>query len=90
MPRRTKYEIWVEILEVCLNQSRHQSWILRELGLKTDHVKDSIQFLIDRDLLHADNQEEEKWVGYQTTLKGKEALLHFYTLITNFFPQKKK
>ena len=50
MGRRTKYEIWVEILEVCLNQPRTQSWILRDLRLKTEHVKNSLQFLIDREL----------------------------------------
>lgn len=88
MARRTKYEIWVEILEVCLNQPRHQSWILRELRLKTDHVKDSLQFLINRGLIKAEEPEDDVWMAYRTTSKGKEALLHFYTLITNYFTTK--
>ena len=84
LPRRTKYEIWVEILEVCLNHSRHQSWILRELRLKTESVKSALQFLLDRNLLNQINHDND-WTEYRTSLKGKEALVHFYALISNFF-----
>ena len=83
--RRTKYEIWVEILEVCLNEPHHQSWILKELSLKTDLVKKSIAFLLERNLLIEIIDEEDKWTAYRTTMKGKEALSHFYQLMTNFF-----
>jgi len=84
LPRRTKYEIWVEILEVCLNHSRHQSWILRELRLKTESVKSALQFLLNRNLLNQINPDND-WTEYRTSLKGKEALAHFYALISNFF-----
>jgi len=85
MSRRTKYEIWVEILEFCQHHARHQSGILRELRLKTEHVKSALQFLIDRDLITAETKEGDEWITYQTTPKGKEALLQFYTLITDYF-----
>jgi predicted transcriptional regulator len=83
--RRTKYEIWVEILEVCLNHPRHQSWILRELRLKTESVKVALKFLLERNLINQISPQDDKWVEYRTSLKGKEALSHFYALITNFF-----
>ena len=85
LPRRTKYEIWVAILEVCLNSPRHQSWILRELSLKTNHAKQEIEFLLHRKLLNEILNKEDNWPAYQTSLKGKKALTHFYRLISNFF-----
>jgi len=85
LPRRTKYEIWVSILEVCLNSPRHQSWILRELSLKTNHAKQEIEFLLQRNLLNEIISNEDNWPAYQTSIKGKKALNHFYRLITNFF-----
>ncbi len=85
MSRRTKYEIWVEILEVCLNSPRHQSWILRELRLKTNHVKESLQFLVNRNLIKVEEEDNDVWLVYRTTTKGKEALLHYYKLISDFF-----
>ena len=85
MTRRTKYEIWVAILEVCLNFPKHQSGILRELSLKTNHAKQEIEFLLQRNLLNETLNKDDKWPSYQTSLKGKKALNHFYRLISNFF-----
>ncbi len=72
-------------MEVCLNSPRHQSWILRELSLKTNHAKQEIEFLLHRKLLNEILNKEDNWVAYQTSLKGKKALNHFYRLISNFF-----
>ncbi|MHA1522194.1 MAG: winged helix-turn-helix domain-containing protein [Promethearchaeota archaeon] len=88
MGRRTKYEIWVGILEVCLYTPRHQSWILRELGMKTEAVKEALNFLLERNLLNSLEKDDDNWISYHTSLKGKEALNHFYHLITHFFSNK--
>ena len=85
MFRRTKYEIWVEILEICLNTPHHQSFILHSLGSKTELVKNALDYLLSRELISEMNTDEQKWVSYQTTLKGKQALSQFYDLITKFF-----
>ncbi len=86
--RRTKYEIWAEILEVCSKSPRSQSWILRELRLKTVNTKEAIDFLIERGLIELNNTENSKWDVYKTTLLGKEALNDFYKLIRKYFRSK--
>jgi predicted transcriptional regulator len=88
--RRTKYEIWVEILEICLNKPLHQSKILRELRLKTEMVKEALNFLKKRGLIEETEIEKDNWTAYRTTLKGKQALNHFYTLIQKFFTKEEK
>ena len=86
--RRTKYEIWAEILEVCLNSPRSQSWIIRELRLKTVNAKEALDFLSNRGLIKLDHLENSKWDGYKTTDLGKQALHDFYKLIRQYFRSK--
>ena len=84
MSRRTKYEIWVDILESCLNESKTQSYLVRMLRLKTDHAKESIDFLMTRNLLQMKNEGKNDWIEYFTTTKGKKALYLYYKLIMIF------
>ncbi len=83
--RRTKYEIWAEILEVCLKSPRSQSWILRELRLKTVNAKEALDFLSERGLIEMIHLENSKWDGYRTTILGKQALHDFYKLLRHYF-----
>ncbi|MFX0107485.1 MAG: winged helix-turn-helix domain-containing protein [Candidatus Hodarchaeota archaeon] len=84
-PRRTKYERWVELLEACVWESRTQSWLMRHLGLKTQMIKEDIQFLLDAGLFEQVDAPEEGIYVFKTTEKGREALDQFYTLVTQFF-----
>jgi len=83
--RRNKFELWSEILETCNKVPRTQSWLLRELRLKTSSVKDSLSFLVERELICQVEEENYNTVAYLTTDKGKEALRNYYTLITKYF-----
>jgi predicted transcriptional regulator len=83
--QRNKFEIWSEILEACNKVPRTQSWLLRELRLKTSSVKNSISFLIERELIYQVEVEKYNTVAYLITDKGKEALRNYYTLITKYF-----
>ena len=85
-PRRTKYERWVELLEVCVWESRTQSWLMRHLGLKTQLIKEDLQFLVDAGLFEQLDKPEEGMYVFKTTEKGRGALDQFYTLVTQFFP----
>ncbi|TFG17520.1 MAG: hypothetical protein EU530_10500 [Promethearchaeota archaeon] len=58
--RRRRYEIWAEILEVCLQSPRTQSWIIRELRLKTQNAKEALDFLAKRDLIEPISIENSK------------------------------
>jgi len=84
--RRTKYEIWVELLEACLWTPRTQSWLMRKLSLKTSKIKETLSFLLSRELLESTNEE---YIIYRTTEKGSETLKQFYDLILNYFQLKK-
>ena len=86
--RRTKYEIWAEILELCLNTPLHQSMILRNLNLTTKKAQESLAFLLERDLIVQIHGENGKWFQFQTTNKGEAALEGFYNLIMNYFTPK--
>ncbi|MFX0085050.1 MAG: winged helix-turn-helix domain-containing protein [Candidatus Hodarchaeota archaeon] len=81
--RRSKFEIWSEILEICTQTSRTQSWLRRNLGLKTTTFKDAMNFLLARDLIRTVNEFEQ--IEYLTTEKGEQALFQYYSLITKFF-----
>ena len=81
--RRSKFEIWAEILEFCLKTERTQTWLLRETRLKTSAIKENLQFLLSRNLIKP--IENEEIIKYQTTDRGKEALKKFYTLINDYF-----
>ena len=88
--RRNKFEIWAEILEVCLRTARTQSWLLRELRLKTSSIREAIIFLVDRELIIQIDESNYNTIGYLTTAKGKETLAQYYKLITKYFSLKKK
>ena len=84
-PRRTKYERWVELLEACVWESRTQSWLMRHLGLKTQMIKEDLQFLLDAGLFEQIDAPEAGIYVFKTTEKGREALDQFYKLVTQFF-----
>ncbi len=84
--RRGKFEIWSEIMEFCLRKPRSQTWLLREVRLKTEKVKLTLDFLLSRHLI--EEVKDESITKYHTTEKGKEALLQYYNLINDFFNLK--
>lgn len=81
--RRSKFEIWSEVLEFCLRARRTQTWLLRKTRLKTSRIKETIQFLLSRNLIEQFNEGD--LTKYQTTERGEEVLKRFYTLINDFF-----
>ncbi|NVM55326.1 MAG: hypothetical protein HWN66_16585 [Candidatus Helarchaeota archaeon] len=84
--KRSKFEIWSEVLESCLRRPRSQTWLLRKIRLKTKTIKTTLQFLESRDLL--EQIEDTGIIKYLTTEKGEKALIQFYTLIIEFFDLK--
>ena len=81
--RRSKFEIWSEVLEYCLRAKRTQTWLLRKTRLKTSAIKETIQFLLSRNLIEQLNDGD--LTKYQTTERGEEVLKRYYTLINDFF-----
>ncbi|MFX1574482.1 MAG: ABC-three component system middle component 2 [Promethearchaeota archaeon] len=84
--RRSKFEIWAEVLEYCLRARRTQTWLLRKTRLKTSAIKETLQFLLSRNLIEKLNNE--KGIKYQTTNRGEEVLKKFYTLVNDYFDLK--
>ena len=84
--RRNKFEIWAEVLEFCLRAKRTQTWLLRETRLKTSVIKETLQFLLSRNLIQQLNDDDGK--KYQTTELGEEVLKRFYTLVNDYFDLK--
>jgi predicted transcriptional regulator len=64
---------------------RSQSWIIRELRLKTVYAKEALEFLTERGLIELIERDSNKWVEYSTTKVGKQALHDFYKLIRQYF-----
>ena len=81
--RRSKFEIWAEVLEFCLRVKRTQTWLLRETRLKTSVIKETLQFLMSRNLIQ--QIDDGDLVKYQTTVRGEDVLKRFYTLINEYF-----
>lgn len=81
--RRSKFEIWAEILENCLRKKRTQTWLLRNSRLKTSAIRETLQFLMSRNLIQQINDGD--LVKYLTTGRGEEVLKQFYTLINDYF-----
>lgn len=81
--RRSKFEIWAEVLEFCLRAKRTQTWLLRKTRLKTNAIKESLQFLLSRNLI--EQLDDDEIIKYQTTQRGEEALKRFYTLVNDYF-----
>lgn len=83
-PRRNKYEIWIEILDLCTTNKIHLSYIMRELRLQTGKCKEYLKFLIERDLL-AVIETQQDGIIYLTTEKGRECVKNFLEDINKFF-----
>ena len=81
--RRSKFEIWAEVLEYCLRHKRTQTWLLRETRLKTSAIKKALQFLLSRNLI--EQMKDEDLIKYQTTDRGKDVLNKFYTMVNDYF-----
>jgi predicted transcriptional regulator len=81
--RRNKFEIWAEVLESCLRVKRTQTWLLREIRLKTSAIKEILEFLTSRNLIQQYNEDD--LVKYQTTKRGEEVLKKFYTIVNDYF-----
>jgi predicted transcriptional regulator len=58
---------------------------MRHLGLKTQMIKEDLQFLLDAGLFEQIDAPEAGIYVFKTTEKGREALDQFYTLVTQFF-----
>ena len=85
VPRRNKYELWVEILNLCSNNKIHLSKIMRDLRLRTGKCKEYISFLIQKDLLNLYQDELNGTIVYLTTDKGKSAVKQFLSLLSKYF-----
>lgn len=85
-PRRNKFEIWAEVLESCLFTSRTQSWLLRQLRLKTSSIKEALTILLSAELIELVDtfQTKNGAKEYRTTAKGEETLTQYYQLLTKF------
>lgn len=81
--RRSKFEIWAEVLEFCLRAKRTQTWLLRKTRLKTSAIKETLQFLLSRNLIEQLNDDDI--IKYHTTDRGEEVLKRFYTLVDDYF-----
>ncbi|NVM36596.1 MAG: hypothetical protein HWN81_13455 [Candidatus Lokiarchaeota archaeon] len=81
--RRSKFEIWAEVLEFCLRAKRTQTWLLRETRLKTSAIKETLQFLLSRNLIKQLNEGDV--IKYRTSERGEEVLKRFYTLVNDYF-----
>ncbi|MBY8986650.1 MAG: hypothetical protein KGD65_16375 [Candidatus Lokiarchaeota archaeon] len=81
--RRSKFEIWAEVLEFCLRVKRTQTWLLRKTRLKTSAIKETLQFLLSRNLIEQLNEDDI--LKYKTTDRGEEVLKKFYSLVNDYF-----
>jgi len=61
---------------------------MRNSGLKTQMIKEDLQFLLDAGLLIQVDEPEAGIYVFKTTEKGREALAQFYRLVTQFFMEK--
>jgi len=84
--RRNKFEIWAEVLEFCLRAKRTQTWLLRETRLKTSAIKETLHFLLSRNLIEQLN--DDNVAKYHTTDRGEEVIKRFYTLANDYFDLK--
>ena len=85
--RRSKFEIWAELMEACARIARSQSWLLRKVGLKTSAIKEYLNFLTTAGLIKQLTSPHEDRNEYRTTSKGEEALTQYYQLVTKYFAQ---
>jgi predicted transcriptional regulator len=64
---------------------RTQSWLLRRVGLKTQAIKEALDFLVTSGLVENLPSADSDLGEYQTTKKGEEALTQYYNLVTKYF-----
>lgn len=83
--RRSKFEIWAELLEACARTARTQSWLLRKVGLKTSAIKEALDFLVTAGLIEQLPTSDSDLREFKTTVKGEEALTQYYQLVTKYF-----
>ena len=83
--RRSKFEIWAELLEACVRTPRTQSWLLRRVGLKTQTIKEALDFLVTSGLIENFQSVDGNLGEFRTTKKGEEALTQYYELVTKYF-----
>lgn len=88
--RRSKFEIWAELLEACARTPRTQSWLLRRVGLKTQAIKEALDFLVTTGLIENLPSTDSDLGEFRTTKKGEEALTQYYELVTKFFMSTRK
>ena len=89
--RRNRFEIWSEILEGCLRTCRTQNWLIRKVGVKTGVMKEALETLESSGLIEKiENPEAGLNYEFITTSKGEQALLQYYTLITEYFTLDQK
>jgi predicted transcriptional regulator len=90
-PRRNRFEIWSEVLEACLRDSKTQSYLIRKVGVKTSTVKDALDVLEESGLIEkVENLEAGLNYEFRTTVKGENALLQYYKLVTEYFTTGEK
>ncbi|WP_371806486.1 winged helix-turn-helix domain-containing protein [Candidatus Lokiarchaeum ossiferum] len=84
-PRRNKYELWVEILDLCTDKEIHLSQIMRDLRLRTGKCKEYLLFLLQKDLLSIKRDQSDQRIVYLTTSKGKKAVQQFMQVLSKYF-----
>ena len=82
--RRTKYDVWSQILESCLVTRRTRFWLLSRLNLSSAALNKALRLLEIARLIKAKKVSGEK-MKYMTTLKGREALEAYYFLVKNYY-----
>jgi predicted transcriptional regulator len=85
LPRRTKYEIWTEILGSCVKMQRTKFWLTSRLGLSWKVVDESLRFLTAAELIEASEPLGRETTKYKTTARGREALSVYKLLVRKFF-----
>ena len=58
---------------------------MRNLGMKTQIMKEDLSFLTGGNLLEQIDEPQDGIYEFKTTEKGREALSQFYKLVTKFF-----
>jgi predicted transcriptional regulator len=82
--RRTKYDIWSEILQSCIKTQRTKFWLTSRLRLSWKFVDDAIRFLTTAKLIEPIKHIDET-THYKTTAKGQEALNAYELLVEKYF-----
>jgi predicted transcriptional regulator len=85
--RRTKYDIWSDILESCVKKQRTRFWLTSRLGLSWKVVDESLRFLTTAKLIEATKLQRKETTKYKTTAKGQEALITYRRLLIEYYAQ---